>query len=204
MDTTLFPTKGNLIQSMNTLKLSREGYELLDKKRNILIAEMMDLIDKAEAIQSQIDTTFGEAYKALQTANITIGISAVEQIGHAVPIEENIDIKCKSIMGVEIPIVTAEKGEAQPKYGFFRTSVALDEAYKKFHKVKTLTIELAEVENAVYRLADTIKKTQKKANALKNVMIPRYEKITADIQNALEEKDREEFTRLKVIKRTKS
>lgn len=204
MDTTLFPTKGNLIQSMNTLKLSREGYELLDKKRNILITEMMDLIDKAEAIQSQIDTTFAEAYKALQTANITIGISAVEQIGHAVPIEENIDIKCKSIMGVEIPIVTAEKGEAQPKYGFFRTSVALDEAYKKFHKVKTLTIELAEVENAVYRLADNIKKTQKKANALKNVMIPRYEKITADIQNALEEKDREEFTRLKVIKRTKS
>ncbi len=203
MDTTLFPTKGNLIQSMNTLKLSREGYELLDKKRNILIAEMMDLIDKAEAIQSQIDTTFAEAYKALQTANITIGISAVEQIGHAVPIEENIDIKCKSIMGVEIPIVTAEKGEAQPKYGFFRTSVALDEAYKKFHKVKTLTIELAEVENAIYRLADNIKKTQKKANALKNVMIPRYEKITADIQNALEEKDREEFTRLKVIKRTK-
>lgn len=203
MDVALFPTKGNLIQAINTLRLSRQGYELLDKKRNILITEMMSLIDRAEEIQSQIDTTFREAYEALQMANITIGISTVEQIGHAVPIEEGIRIQCKSVMGVEIPMVMKEKEEEQPKYGFFRTSVSLDDAYKKFQKVKELTIELAEIENAVYRLANNIKRTQKRANALKNVMIPRYEKLTSDIENALEEKEREEFTRLKVIKKTK-
>ncbi len=203
MDITLFPTKGNLIQAQNTLKLSQQGYELLDKKRNILINEMMALIDKSEEIQSQIDTTFTEAYRALQMANVTIGINTVEQIGHAIPIEEKIKIKSKSIMGVEIPIVKMKDQEIQSRYGFFRTSVALDEAYIKFHKVKELTVELAEIENSVYRLAHSIQRTQKRANALKNVMIPRYEQITRNIQNALEEKEREEFTRLKVIKKAK-
>ena len=63
---------------------------------------------------------------------------------------------------------------------------------------------LAEVENSVYRLADSIKKTQKRANALKNIMIPRFEETVKFITNALDEKDREEFSRLKVIKRQKS
>lgn len=200
MDTSLFPTKGNLMLAKNTLKLSKQGYELLDKKRNILIREMMDLIDKAKEIQDSIDTTFNEAYLALQTANLTIGINTVEQIGYAIEEEADIHIKVRSIMGVEIPIVTVPKEEFKPQYGFLRTNIALDEAYEKFYKVKQLTIELAEVENAVYRLAINIKKTQKRANALKNIMIPRYEKVTSDIQNALEEKEREEFTRLKVIK----
>ncbi len=203
MDVTLFPTKGNHILAQNTLRLSRQGYELLDKKRNILINEMMQLIDKADKIQSQIDVTFRGAYSALQMANITIGISTVEQIGHAIPIEEGIDIKFKSIMGVEIPIVSGGEESTQPRYGFFRTSVSLDDAYDKFEKVKRLTIELAEIENAIYRLATNVKRTQKRANALKNVLIPKYEKITKDIQSSLEEKEREEFTRLKVIKKSK-
>jgi len=203
MDTTLFPTKGNYIQARNTLQLSKQGYELLDRKRNILIREMMELIERAEEIQSQIDITFREAYEALQAANITIGISTVEQIGHAIPIDESIDIKFRSIMGVEIPTVSSNDEHFQPRFGFFRTSAALDEAYEKFYKVKKLTIQLSEIENAVYRLATNIKSTQKRANALRNIIIPRYEQLTAYIQNALEEKEREEFTRLKVIKNVK-
>ena len=79
---------------------------------------------------------------------------------------------------------------------------------RKFHiaptkKVKELSIQLSGIENAAIRLAANIKKTQKRANALKNITIPKYEALTKDIQNALEEKEREEFTRLKVIKRMK-
>ena len=80
----------------------------------------------------------------------------------------------------------------------------LDEAYLKFIEVKKLTANLAEIENSVYRLADAIKKTQKRANALKNIMIPRFEKTVKFITDALDEKDREEFSRLKVIKRNKT
>ena len=80
----------------------------------------------------------------------------------------------------------------------------LDEAYRSFIKVKKLTAELVEIENSVYRLADAISKTQKRANALKNIVIPRFEGNAKFIADALEEKEREEFSRLKVIKKKKA
>ena len=66
----MVPTKGNLIIAKNTLKLSKTGYELLDKKRNILIREMMSLIDTAKSLQTRIETTFSAAYTALRDANM--------------------------------------------------------------------------------------------------------------------------------------
>ena len=78
-----------------------------------------------------------------------------------------------------------------------------DKAREAFRKVKDLTIKLSMVENAAYRLAGNIKKTQKRANALQNITIPMYSSLVYTITNALEEKEREEFTRLKVIKRMK-
>ena len=86
MDPNTFPTKGNLILAKNSLKLSRQGYELMDKKRNILIREMMELIDQAKDIQTQIDVTFRTAYTALQKANMEIGIAFVQQIACTVPV----------------------------------------------------------------------------------------------------------------------
>lgn len=199
----MVPTKGNLIIAKNTLKLSKTGYELLDKKRNILIREMMALIESAKQIQSKIDTTFSDAYAALQRANLEMGIDAVEKIGFAVDVEESLEVKFRSVMGVEIPIVIMDEDEFEPVCGFGDTTVSLDIARKRFDEVKKLTRLLAQIENSVYRLADSIKKTQKRANALKNVMIPRYEAETRMIRNALEEKEREEFSRLKVIKAQK-
>ena len=201
MDITLFPTKGNLMLAKNTLRLSVQGYDLLDRKRNILIREMMSLIEKAKEVQSSIDLTFARAYKALEHANIAIGISEVEKISHAVPIEDRVKINFRSVMGVEIPIVKYDRQEASPNYGFFMTHSALDEALVKFDRVKRLTLDLAEIETGVYRLAVNISKTQKRANSLKNVIIPKYEGIVKSIQEVLDEKEREEFTRLKVIKK---
>ena len=148
MDPREFPTKGNLMLAKNSLMLARQGYDLMDKKRNILLKELMGLIDEAKDIQEEIDATFTKAYACLQRANIEHGISKVRE-------------------------------------------------------VKERTIKLAEVENSAYRLATNIKKTQKRANALKNITIPMYTNLVHTISNALEEKEREEFTRLKVIKRMK-
>lgn len=199
----MVPTKGNLIIAKNTLALCKTGYGLLDKKRNILIREMMNLIDAAKKIQEEIETIFTSAYSALQQANVDIGIDAVEKIGFAIDVESSLEIKFRSVMGVEIPIVLMEENEIKPAYGMQNTTSSLDEAVMRFNDVKKLTRLLAEIENSVYRLADSIKKTQKRANALKNIMIPRYEAETKHIQNALEEKEREEFSRLKVIKSQK-
>ena len=85
-------------------------------------------------------------------------------------------------------------------YGFLNTNSQLDHAYVSFRKVVQTTTVLAEVENSIYRLATAIKKTQRRANALRNILIPRYEGIVKFITDNLEEKDREEFARMKVIK----
>ena len=185
------------------LALSRQGYELLDKKRNILVREVMSMLDQVEAIQKDMDDIFGEAYLALQEANIRLGINTVSQISQAIAPEENVQIESKSIMGVEIPILNQLDSDLIPQYGIGKTECSLDEAYLQFSKVKRLTLKLAEIENAIYRLAFSIKQTQKRANALKNIMIPKYEKLTKNIATALEEKEREEFSRLKMIKLTK-
>ena len=201
MDPNTFPTKGNLILAKNSLALSKQGFDLMDKKRNILIKELMELVDQAKDIQSQIDVTFRTAYSALQRANLDIGISYVQEISRTVPVEDSIQIKTRSVMGTEIPLVQANESSNAPTYAYYGTKASLDEAKAAFEKVKQLTIRLSAVENAAYRLAINIKKTQKRANALKNITIPKYEELTKSISNALEEKEREEITRLKVIKR---
>ena len=202
MNPNTFPTKGNLILAKNSLALATQGYGLMDKKRNILLRELMGLIDQAKAIQSEIDSTFTAAYKALQKANIEMGIHMVQEIPKTGPVENTVKIKTRSIMGTEIPLVEYDKeaSEGTPNYAFYSTRVSLDEAQKAFNRVKELTIKLSTIETSAIRLATNIKKTQKRANALKNITIPTYEAIVKNITNALEEKEREEFTRLKVIK----
>lgn len=203
MDPRTFPTKGNLMLAKNSLALAKQGYDLMDKKRNILIRELMDLIDEARDIQDEIDSTFTYAYQCLQRANIEHGINIVSQLAYTVPIENSITIQTRSIMGTEIPHVKYTPGSKTPTYSFSTTRESIDIATEAFRKVKDLTVKLSMVENAAYRLASNIKKTQKRANALQNITIPMYTQLVYNITNALEEKEREEFTRLKVIKRMK-
>ncbi len=203
MNLNTFPTKGNLIIIKNSLRLAKQGYELMDKKRNILIAELTSLIDEAKDIQSEIDVTFSQAYRALQEANIELGIDYVQEIAQAMPVDESITIKTRSVMGTEIPLAQIETEQIRPTFAFYSTRESLDAVRAAFDKVKKLTVRLSTVENSAYRLAANIKKTQKRANALQNITIPTYTRLCTDIQTALEEKEREEFTRLKIIKRNK-
>ena len=203
MAKTMTPTKGNLMAAKNTLRLSKQGYEMLDKKRNILIREMMQLIEKAKDVEARIEKTFAEAYHALESANIMMGVSAVNDIAHTAIIDDGVSINLRSVMGVELPVVKNSNDKDSPMYSFYATTSALDEAAMKFCEVKALSVELVETENSVYRLAMNIKKTQKRANALENITIPLYERITHEITTALEEKEREEHTRLKMIKKQK-
>ena len=204
MDPNTFPTKGNLIAAKNSLKLATMGYGLMDKKRNILIRELMGLIDEAKGIQSEIDAVFTAAYQALQEANIELGINYVQEIGMSMPVDDGVGIKARSIMGTEIPHAKYMPDAGKPTYSFSTTRESIDKAREAFRKVKDLTVKLSMVENAAYRLAGNIKKTQKRANALQNITIPMYTSLVYTITNALEEKEREEFTRLKVIKRMKT
>ncbi len=198
----VFPTKGNLLAGKKSLHLAKVGYELLDRKRNILIREMMSMLDSAGALRGEIDQTYKRAYTALQRANITLGIC--DEIADSVAEENGLEVQYRSVMGVELPTVSIDCPEKpRPIYSLDGTNSQLDYAYLCFHQVKLLTVKLAEIENSIYRLAQAIKKTQGRANALQNIVIPKYNKSTKYITESLEEKEREEFSRLKVIKTTK-
>jgi len=197
----VFPTKGNLMASKKSLELAKLGYDLMDKKRNVLIKEMMNLVDDVKLIRDEITEAYQRAYNALQDANISFGI--ISDVVESVPIDTGISISYRSIMVVEIPKVTYKKTPIQMGYDFEKANSKVDYAYVCFYHVKELTVKLAEVENALYRLANAIRKTQKRANALQNISIPEFETTVKFITDALEEKEREEFSRQKVIKMQK-
>lgn len=194
------PTKANLIKFKNSLEFAKKGYELLDRKRTVLIREMMSLIDKASELQGKIDKQFQDAYDALKLANITLGTESVEEIAQSMEQEQDFEILFKSVMGVETPIIKSQETPFKVQYGFFRTNPAFDKAVLNFANIGKLIYELAEVENSVYRLAMEIKKTQKRANAMNKIQIPKYESTIKYIDEVLEEKDREDFFRLKKVK----
>ena len=150
------------------------------------------------SLREEIDQTFHKAYLALQTANISLG--SIDEVADAVPVETGVTLTYRSVMGAEIPQVRLRENPEKLYYSLYRTNSTRDEAFLCFEKVKKLTVVLAEVENSAFRLANAIRKTQRRANALKNIIIPNFEVTVKFITEALEEKEREEFSRLKVIK----
>ncbi len=195
------PTKGNLIATKKSLSLATLGYDLMDRKRNILIREMMEQVENVKILRDEITKTYEVAYYALQEANMSLGL--ITDIVDAVPIDNGLHVTYRSVMGVELPKISYDKQPVELVYGLERANSKLDYAYRCFAKVKEMTVLLAEVENSVYRLANTIRKTQKRANALKNIVIPDFKLTVKNISDALEEKEREEFSRQKVIKTNK-
>ncbi|MCC8022892.1 MAG: V-type ATP synthase subunit D [Clostridiales bacterium] len=197
----VFPTKGNLMATKKSLELARLGYDLMDRKRSILVQEMMTLIDRAEQIQNEIDGTYQTAYQALQRANITLGFA--QEYLQSIPEEDGLRLDFRSVMGLDLPFVNLHSTSNAINYPMASTNSMLDDAFVEFQKVKELTARLAEVESSVYLLAHAVRKVQKRANALKNIVIPQYEHTVKFIAETLEEKEREDFTRLKAIKKQK-
>ncbi len=197
----IFATKGNLLQAKKSLALAKTGFDLMDRKRNILIREMMLLVDKVKLMRSEITDAYALGYYYLQQANISTGV--ISNIASQVKVDDTVRLTYRSVMGVEVPTVIYKKQDTKIEYGLEGTNSRVDEAFIQFQKVKELTMVLAEVDNSVYRLANAIRKTQKRANALKNIVIPNFEYTVKFITDALEEKEREDFSRLKVIKANK-
>ena len=196
------PTKGNLLGAQKTLKLATLGYELLDRKRNIMLRELLPMVERFKRAGAELTAAYNDAYRALLRANLSLGV--VGGFAHFVPVEESLRITHYSVMGAELPRITADKRPFELVYGFLGTNSQLDEAYERFMRVRELTMRYTELETGLFRLATAIRATQRRANALRNIVIPRYTNTAKFISDALEEKEREEFSRLKVIKRTRS
>lgn len=200
----IVPTKANLISTKTSLSLAKKGYELLDKKRTVLIKEMMDLNKEAQEIQKNIEREFAVAYSAFENAVVTMGSEEMYNISYSASEEEPYEIISKSVMGVEIPRIKYKRESLKTEYSIHNTTTAFDEASVNMSNIRYLIYDLAQIETSVFRLAQEIKKTQKRANALDKIQIPRYTEIVKEIEDTLSEKDREDFFRLKKVKDRKN
>lgn len=197
------PTKTNLMKLQDSIKLSKQGQELLERKRMILVKEKEKYQEKAKALREEVNILFNEAYTLLQEANLDMGMEEIELISRYIQVENSIDIKYKIVMGVEIPSIVWQEKEKNElvNYDFYTTTISFDKTVLKFNEVKYKLFILTELENTIKRLDIGIQKVQTRSNALQNVVIPEQAQNEKKIQSALEEKEREEFARLKVIKK---
>lgn len=199
---TLLPTKSNLIKLKKTIALSKQGQKLLEKKKYILENEKEKYISQKKELEETFHKQYEKAFLALQNANVDMGITKVNMISHTIKIDNLLDIKYKTIMGVEIPLISyTSSSNPDLTFGLLGTTISIDEAIVEFQKIKKIMVDLARLEITISRLDSAIEKVQKRSNSLKDIIIPNYEKDEKRIQDILEERDREEFVRMKMIKK---
>jgi V/A-type H+-transporting ATPase subunit D len=196
------PTRINLIQTKKTLNLAESGREILEHKRDILLRELRTGIYEAERARDELSEALSIAYHKLKEADMIRGSETVENVALGSSFEANFLLDYHSIMGVTIPIVEFKnEEEVKPDYGFANTSIELDRAFKQFYIVLNFIAELAKAEGTVFQIANDVRRTQRRVNALTHVLVPQFRSTVKRIEQVLEEKDREEFVRTKRIKR---
>ena len=198
-------TRSGMARIQSALKLAKRGHDLLEQKRRILMSELMGRLSEVREVQESMNSIFGEAYFSLQMANISMGIDNVEKTAFAVPEEDRFVVRLRSVMGIDVPEVDRLEPNISPIYSLggaaMGTSSVLDNAYVNARRIAALIARLAEVETSVYRLAVQIRKTLRRVNALEKVFIPRSERQIKLIAAALDENEREDFTRIKLSSR---
>ncbi len=194
------PTRSSLLRVRQDLRFAREGYEILDRKREQLTAELIPLAHNAEVIQQEVWKLLEAAYGALAEARLTMGQERVEWAALAVHKTVDVQLKFRGVMGVSIPVIRAHGSPPEMPYSLGETSATLDEASAAFRAVLAKLPELAELMTSVWRLAGELRKTQRRVNALQYIFIPEYEETVTFIQGVLEEREREDVFRLKLLK----
>lgn len=194
-------TKTNLIKTKGILSLCKEGYELLDEKRRILLMEISSITKAIESIQEDVKESLSDAYAAVEKALIAMGKSGLEKVSAGIDTEIEIDIIEKKLMGTSIPIVSLNIREKPPFFSPVGVDPAVDHALVLLRETLKYIAKLAEKKIALQRLEKEFQKTTKKVNALEKIHIPYYSEVIKVIIDRLDEESREAFTTLKEIKK---
>jgi V/A-type H+-transporting ATPase subunit D len=195
------PTRSNLLKSRESLQMAKEGYDLLEQKREVLLMELMQIVHDLRDLEEQVAEKSSAAFGSLESALLSMGDESVRWAALSVTGARDISLLHRSVMGV--PVVTVQgiqSSTAQLQAGPEGTEPALDETRQRFDELISVIHEWSEVEISVWRLAAEIRKTQRRVNALENIFIPQYEGTVKAIEDVLEENDREEFIRKKKVK----
>jgi len=200
MDSSNFPTKRNLIDAKHSLQLARKGHDLLDKKRQVLFIELNAVKNTTKRLTEKFKKASTKAHESLALAHKSMGISHIDRLSQKIPLDNEIKIYFRSIMGVIVPQVNTNKkyiAVGRPPFDLGESMTYLDESYEAWIDVKMLALALAETKTTVNRLKAAMRHTQKRASALKNIIIPKYETRIKYISEQLEERERDELVRVR-------
>ncbi|AET63633.1 V-type ATP synthase subunit D [Methanothrix harundinacea] len=197
------PTRMELLKLGRRIKLAEKGHKLLKEKRDALVSEFLDVVQRVQESRDSTNEKLEAAFKDLLMAQAVMGSDAVWQISQVTGQEIKIDVDTMNIMGVKVPMIVIEdvkRSMVDRGYGFADTSSKLDDASRNFEEAIGEVIKLAEVQQSVQSLASEVIKTKRRVNALEYIVIPRLKATAIHIRMRLAEMERENFTRLKKIK----
>lgn len=194
------PTKTNLMKLRRNISFAQEGYNLLEQKRQILVVELMGIVDKTVDAQEKVEAALAEAYEALQNAVLMMGRRAVSDVAPAVNVESNITINMRRLMGVNIPRIEVQINDVAPYFSPGETSAWVDETISRFKGLLQDLGRLAQLRISLMRIAEELRRTMRRVNALEKIAIPDYQESIKYVEDTLEESEREMFATLKLVK----
>ncbi|MCY3975789.1 MAG: V-type ATP synthase subunit D [Thaumarchaeota archaeon] len=194
-------TKIELLKYKRSSQIATMVQKILDDKRKVLLKNIEEMITEATHARNDIWEPLRSIYESVNDAYISLGTNTVDSIAKSTPAVMEVDVNVKRIVDVVIPTLQVlEKDHKLTPYGFIDTNTSVDLATKKIKNLLPNICKAAEYENSILSLAKALEKTQKLLNALENIIIPQYNQKIRFILSTLEEREREEFARLKKVK----
>ncbi|MBU4373129.1 MAG: V-type ATP synthase subunit D [Euryarchaeota archaeon] len=200
---TITPTRSELIELKKKIKLSQSGHKLLKMKRDGLILELFEILEKAKGIRVEVEKQFALAKLSLAIAKSVEGVVVVKSTAFALKDTPRLELVSKNVMGVVVPKIEASsvhKRLDEHGYGIIGTSSRIDEAVDAYEILVEKVILAAEIETTMKKLLEDIEKTKRRVNALEFKVIPELNEAKDFIVLRLEEMERENTFRLKRIK----
>ncbi|MFP3317765.1 MAG: V-type ATP synthase subunit D [Thermoplasmata archaeon] len=197
------PTRMELLRLKKRIVLARRGLELLKLKRAALVMEFFKLIQRSRNLRSNLEEISKRAYETVKIAEIYHGLTGLENASVMIRKMHGISIKTRNVMGIRIPELGKKslEGLIDPKYRMIIFSAKIDQVIKDFEKYHETILEIAEVENSVRRLLAEIEKTNRRSNAIENVLIPELERQATYLKMKFDEMEKDTFVTLKKIKK---
>ena len=198
------PTKSNLLSIKEQLAVSTNGYDLLEEKREILVRELMHLVDKVKLLEKELDKVVAQAYPAFKQMLMVNGADQIEKISHGIQYDFDIQEKKVTVGGMGFSSIDVKIPQQELFFSFNGTDANTDATISKFFELLSILAQTASVRTIVWRLADEVRKTQRRVNALDKMIIPQAKETKVYIESVLEERERENVFVLKALKKKNS
>lgn len=194
------PTKSSLFSVREQLSIAREGFELLEQKREILVMELMRMVEEVKLLEGDMDKRIQSAYSSLKRMIVAVGRETARDVSAGIHFDYAVREKQGKLMGIPLPTIDMDMPRMELKYSFMSTDSSCDATMIEFFELVKLIARMAEIRTMVWRLAKEVRKTQRRVNALEKIVIPDVEETKKFIEGVLEEREREVFFVQKMLK----